>query len=799
MGPAPPIGLRRFALRWRQWLTVLAGAAVIVAMVVVAETAQSDQRHHHRVEVLVGDVRANGRQIGEYTWQNLALATYGGKQHPVDAKALLSQGLQIWGALSSSVNSLKAADHSQMTMTLLRDAAGVYSAGISLLPNLEKVPTVDKAVHQAQATLAPAIGRLDRDSVAAAALQQRIGNQAATRAAFAYGGSLVIGVAFLVLLGFQLYRLRRRSLIVEHQRVIERRTEERIRALVEHSSDIITVVGPDMTVRWQSSSMQRALGRDAEALVGRGISSLVHPDDAKLLESHLSAATSRPGTTTFTARFQHADGGWRHLEAIAENRLADRAIEGVVLSMRDITERKTLEDELRHQAFHDSLTGLANRALFEDRLAHALAGARRHGRPVAVLFLDLDDFKTINDSLGHSIGDKLLRAVAMRIAEVLRVTDTAARLGGDEFAVLLEIMDDERDGKRIADRLLDALQPAFQIGKRELRVAASIGVAVSDGMRGVDELLRNADTAMYAAKDAGKAQIQEFAEGMHTRVLERLELIGELQRAIDHGEFELDYQPIVELQQGSVIGCEALVRWAHPQRGRLAPVQFIGLAEETGLIIPLGAWILTTACAQAAGWQREFPGRGVAINVNVSTRQLHDPTFPETVAAALEECGLAAEHLVLEITESLLPDDDDEISARLDNLKRLGVRIAVDDFGTGYSALSRLQAYPVDMLKIDRSFIDGIENDPGKAQLVRGILNLGESLRMSVVAEGIEQPEQADRLRAIDSRLGQGYLFSRPVPPEQLRALLASGEVLPQLESAEGCEARPTQAPRASR
>jgi EAL domain-containing protein (putative c-di-GMP-specific phosphodiesterase class I) len=269
-----------------------------------------------------------------------------------------------------------------------------------------------------------------------------------------------------------------------------------------------------------------------------------------------------------------------------------------------------------------------------------------------------------------------------------------------------------------------------------------------------------------------------FEPGMHQRVLDRLELTGEMQRALDAGEFELDFQPIVELDDGRIVGAEALVRWAHPERGRLAPVQFIGLAEETGLIIPLGRWILHTACAHAADWQREFPGRELYMNVNVSTRQLHDASFPETVAEVLAETGLKPELLVLEITESLLPEDGDEMVTRLKELKKLGVQVAVDDFGTGYSALSRLQAYPVDILKIDRSFIDGIENDPGKGQLVRGIINLGKSLHMDVVAEGIEEPEQADQLRQMHSPLGQGYLFSRPVTRDQLQALLASEQPL---------------------
>ncbi len=507
-------------------------------------------------------------------------------------------------------------------------------------------------------------------------------------------------------------------------------------------------------------------------MIGRRVSSLAHPDDVQLLESHLAAVMRHSGSVTVTSRFAHARDGWRDLEVIAENRLTDAEIEGVVLSMRDVSDRKALEDELRHQAFHDSLTGLANRGLFEDRLAHGLAGARRHKHLAAILFLDLDDFKTINDSLGHASGDELLQAVARRIARVVRVTDTAARLGGDEFAILMESLDDPQSAQRTATRLLEELIPPFQIAGRELRVSASIGIALSDGSTGAENLLRNADTAMYAAKDAGKGTVESFEDGMHERVLARLELTGELQRALDRSEFELDYQPIVDLQRGDVVACEALVRWAHPVRGRLAPGDFISVAEDTGLIVPLGAWILQSACAQAAVWQQTYPERDLQINVNVSTRQLRDASFPPLVERALSTSGLTPGRLVLEITESLLPDDDQQTIERLHALKALGIQIAVDDFGTGYSALSRLQDYPVDILKIDRSFIDGIEHDPGKAQLVRGIVDLGRSLEMTVVAEGIEQAGQADHLRRLRSPLGQGFLFSRPVGAVQAEALL---------------------------
>ncbi len=778
MGPARRIRGQAAALPWRQLLTIAAGIAVIAAMVTVAETARRDEEHHQRIQVLVQQVQATSGSLGEFAWQWVAASNVADKATQISPSKVLNQGLRIWGSLSSAVNALRAADQSPLTRALLNDANRLYDAGLAMLPTLNHLPSPVKGMDKARVVFTPTLDRLDRDSARASAAQQRVARAAANRAGVAYVGSLVVGLAVLVLLGLQLYRISRRTIITEERRSLERRTEERVRALVENSSDIITVVAPDLTVRWQSPSVTRALGLAVGDVVGRKVTSLVHPDDAARLENQFSAVATKPGTVIVTARFHHADGGWRHLEVIAESRLSDPAIEGVVLSMRDITDRKTLEDELRRRAFHDALTGLANRALFEDRLAQALARARRQDQPVAVLFLDLDDFKTINDSLGHSSGDELLRAVASRIADVARITDTAARLGGDEFAVLLELTDDKKDAERVARRLLEELAPPIVVGERELRVGASIGVAVSDGALTVDEILRNADTAMYAAKEAGKGTVRVFETGMHKRVLHRLELSGELQRAIETGEMVLDYQPIVDIDHGRMVGCEALVRWAHPVRGRLSPSEFIDLAEDTGLIVPLGAWVLDTACARAARWQRQFPALDLTVSVNVSTRQLRDPSFPDAVADAVRDHALEPGLLTLEITESLLPDDSDRIITFLSSLKNVGVRVAVDDFGTGYSALSRLQAYPVDILKIDRSFITGIEHDASKAQLVRGIVNLADSLHIRVVAEGIERYEQLKRLRRMGSPLGQGFLFSPPVSPDAIESLLHTGRPL---------------------
>jgi len=768
---------RRFIMgvAWRQWLTVLVGAAVIAAMVVVAETARRDAQRHLHAQVLAERIRGDGEAVAAVHWQGLATLRSGAEALTAVQKQLVHRGLANWDALNATLTKLQRVEPGAVSTRLQNTAQTMYLTGMRAFlafnaGDIKQVLRVDDAF------LRPQFQAFEVAAEQAATDQQTVARQASKRAAFLYVGSLVVGLLLLLLLGWRLHRQRRHVSLSEARLILERRSEQRLRALVEHSSDVITVVDPALAVTWQSPSVAQLLGHDPERLLGRRITELVHPEDAVGVE-HALAHTK--GTVTLSARFQHSNGDWRHLEAVADNRLGDPAVEGIVLSMRDVTSRKALEDELRHQAFHDSLTGLANRALFEDRLVHALARARRTNEPVAVLFLDLDDFKTINDSLGHEAGDELLRAVAIRIAGVVRASDTAARLGGDEFAVLAETLEDDDEARRIASRLLEAVALPFEVAGRELRVSASVGLAWSDGSIGVKELMRDADTAMYAAKDSGKNTAQVFEAGMHRRVLERLELTGELQHALDQGQFELDYQPVVNLQTGDIYGVEALVRWAHPQRGRVAPNDFIPLAEETGLIVPLGAWILRTACQQASRWSESLPERPpITIGVNVSTRQLHDPRFPQLVREVLADTGMEPSSLALEITESLMPEDGASVIEQLAQLAELGVHIAVDDFGTGYSALSRLHHFPIDTVKIDRSFITGIEQDAGKAQLVQGIVNLAESLNLVVVAEGLEEPQQAAQLRAMRASYGQGYLFSRPVAPEAMFALLQDPAVL---------------------
>jgi len=432
-------------------------------------------------------------------------------------------------------------------------------------------------------------------------------------------------------------------------------------------------------------------------------------------------------------------------------------------------------DQLTHQALHDPLTELANRALLADRIEHALAGARRRGTSVALLLLDLDGFKTVNDSLGHPVGDRLLAVTAQRIRDSLRAGDTAARLGGDEFAVLLE--DIEADlAIEVAERLGDALREPVLLDGAEVALGASIGIALSGGVDTGDELLRNADLAMYRAKQGGRGRHELFEAGMHVAAVARMGLEGELRRALERGEFQLAYQPAVDLATGEITGCEALVRWQHPERGLVLPGQFIPLAEETGLVVPLGWWVLDEACRQAQAWRAASAGLGgLVVSVNLSARQLQHPELLARVRQALEGSGVEPGRVVLELTESAIMHDAAVAKRRLEGLKSFGLRLALDDFGTGYSSLSHLQRFPIDILKLDKSFVDPLGTTAGGDVLAAAIVGLSDALGLRTVAEGIERAEQAAVLVELGCRFGQGYHFGRPMGPDQLAARVLEG------------------------
>jgi diguanylate cyclase (GGDEF)-like protein/PAS domain S-box-containing protein len=589
------------------------------------------------------------------------------------------------------------------------------------------------------------------------------------------------------------------SRTLEH-RVVERtlalRTHAKwFRALVQNSSDVITIVDASGTIRYQTPSAARVLGYDPNAMVGRRFGALLSKPDSERLEAILVDAALRPRSSqNVEFAMMHSDGHWCETETVVTSLVDDHDIRGLVLNTRDVSERKELERQLTRQAFSDSLTGLANRALFRNRVEHAIEERAGSTGQVAVLFLDLDGFKGVNDAQGHLVGDNLLSLVADRLRHCVGPGDTVARLGGDEFAILIVGPSAERVAIQVADRIRQVLSQPFVLDGREVALAASTGIAVTDlGDETADQLLRNADLAMYRAKVSRDGSFVRFQSEMHDALLLRVQAESDLRQALGRGQLALHYQPTVNLHTGQVVGVEALIRWYHPTRGLVQPMDFIGLAEETGLVESIGEWAIRECCRQGARWQAYAPAGGIFhVAVNVSSRQL-TPRLPEIVREALSETGMFAGALVIEMTESVLIERTEEAIAVLRQLKSLGTRIAIDDFGTGYSSLSYLTRFPVDILKIDKSFVeqlsikpDGLDGPPGSlgadggrggssdsAELARTIVHLGHSLRLGTVAEGIETREQYTALVNMACDYGQGFLFSRPLPAEGIDTLFA--------------------------
>jgi diguanylate cyclase (GGDEF)-like protein/PAS domain S-box-containing protein len=569
--------------------------------------------------------------------------------------------------------------------------------------------------------------------------------------------------------------------ITELRRAEERlkETEERYRSLVEQMPALIYVDTLDGVGSRGYTSPQ------AEAMLGYSLdewtadtalwAKLLHTEDRERVVAERVRANANGEPLSLEYRMIAKDGRvvWLRDDSVILYDSAGRPQrrQGVLF---DITERKALEAQLEQQVLHDSLTGLPNRVLFSDRLQHALAHAQRRGSKLAVLFMDLDNFKLINDSLGHKAGDELLVGVAERLRTSLRPEDTAARLGGDEFAVLLEDLAHVGVATRVAERIADKLRAPFALGEREMFVTASIGVAIGGGtIRLPEELLRDADVAMYRAKHSGKARYAVFEEAMSARALERLELGNDLRRALEREEFAVHYQPKVSLATSRIVGFEALVRWEHPERGHMPPGRFVPLAEETGLIVPIGRRVLREACRQVKEWQRRFPSDPpLVVCVNLSARQLRDPGLYRTVAKILGETDLDPSSLDLEITESTAMEDAPTTAAVLEELRASGVQVIIDDFGTGYSSLSHLERFRVDYIKIDRSFVGKLEEETGAKVLVKGMIDLAHALGLEVIAEGVETVGQLARLREMGCDMAQGHYFSEPLPSEAVDTLL---------------------------
>ncbi len=707
--------------------------------------------------------------------------------------------------------------------------------------------------------------------------------------------SALSGVVVLALVSMKRVGRRAASTVDRVTELLER-NEARFRAMVRDSSDIMAIIDEHGYLTYASPATERILGLDAEALVGTNTFDLIHPEDRPRALHAFEVATSDPdGADRVEFRMNHADGGWRTIEAVSTNLLQDPAIAGLVVSARDVTDRRRAEAELReaqerfrsafehapigmalmaldgrffrvnramvqilgrsteellrttvrdlthpddheacaealgrllsgqapswqlelrfihhdghpvwvslswslvrdlhgdalyfvcqmediterkasgealaHQAIHDPLTGLPNRTLFVDRLGRELTRATAMHKRMAVLFLDLDRFKVVNDSLGHSAGDRLLVAVADRLSGAMRPDDVVARFGGDEFTVLCQNVTSVETAELIAERIAEVIAKPVPLVEGEVFVTASIGIAMSDGQGDTPEtLLRNADAAMYSAKENGRDRVEVFDIPTHHRAVDDLRIGNALHRAIERGELRMHYQPVLDIARGTLTGFEALIRWQHPERGLVPPSEFIPLAEETGLIVPLGAWALEESCRQAMQWhQASSDGIRLSISVNLSPRQLAEPSFPNEVARVLSQTGLYPDSLWLEITETTLMRDVESALSALGALRALGLHLAIDDFGTGYSSMAYLERLPVESLKIDRSFVAGVGRRSDSSAIATAIVSLAHALRLKTVAEGIEQPEQLDWLRSIGCELGQGYLFGPARPAE---------------------------------
>jgi diguanylate cyclase (GGDEF)-like protein/PAS domain S-box-containing protein len=549
--------------------------------------------------------------------------------------------------------------------------------------------------------------------------------------------------------------------------------EQRFRALVQRATDMITVTDDEGVLTYESPAVERILGWSAGHRIGLRAGDFVHPDDREAVSAAGTDVLTNPGTSrTLELRLLDSRGSWRWVESTLTNMVDEPTVGGIVINHRVVDERKVLEEELIHRAFHDSLTGLANRGLLRGRVEATIGRAGGKFRQ-SMLFIDLDDFKTVNDGFGHDAGDRLLVEVSNRLLGCVGSTDLVARLGGDEFAVLIEDRSPMGDvASVVAQRVIDELQEPFEVAGHQIRVTASIGIAqyekeAPDG----DSVLMQADIAMYHAKASGKNQYVYFTEEMQQGVRHRLDVESWLRAALAGDQIRVHYQPIVALADRRVEAIEALVRWQHPTLGLLAPADFIDVAEETGLIVPLGKLVLREACQQIRRWRDEHQDY-LKLSVNLSATQLRDPGLVDECRLAMSDAGIDGDALIVEVTEGSLIADVPSATRVLESLSALGVTIAVDDFGTGYSSLSHLQRFPVDVVKVDKTFVDGVCNSNEESTLVRSILAIGAEFGLQVVAEGIESEAQDRELRRLGCDYGQGYLYMCPVPSERIGELL---------------------------
>jgi diguanylate cyclase (GGDEF)-like protein/PAS domain S-box-containing protein len=760
-----------------KWSTLF--IALIVALITVSfiTTINLRAERSSQTQILLIYIKEQLIQLSALEWQAIA------------EKKLTSESLakvqSTYIQTHSLTHKLKAIDSDNSKLQSFFQLYQEYDVAVDKEFKLLAAGQIAQAIIVNEEDVDPIYDKLSTEITN---LNAHYGNQTQQASHLAQRGSALALLVFASLTGVLFWKFiqagRVAQLAVAKQKILSQ-SEKRFRSLVQNASDVIMVVNAKSEISYVTVSAHRVLGYLPEDLVGTNVGNLVDTDNTVQLQNFVSGCLKASGISQLVELpFKHQDGHSRYVELISNNLLNDPHVSGIVLTLRDINERKQAIEILRHHAFHDPLTNLPNRALFTEHLQQAVKQAKiNEDYTFAVLFLDLDRFKLVNDSLGHKIGDELLCAVARRVEACLSAGDTIARLGGDEFALLLHNIQDIEQVQDIAEQIKQKLSLPFHLSGHELFISTSIGIALgSKANSWLDDILRNADIAMYRAKALGRATYEVFDKIMHVQVAQRLQLETDLQRAVAQEEFIVHYQPIVYLKSRRIIGFEALVRWQHPTRGLVFPSDFIPLAEETGLIVPIDWWVLHEACRQMHAWQTQFPTNSpLTISVNISSKQFLQPDLINQIQQLLQEIGLSPSSLKLEITESVLVENTESVAATLTQLQALGIQISLDDFGTGYSSLSYLYHLPINTLKIDHSFIHNMDVEVTKVELIRTIVALAWNLGMNVVAEGVETKQQMYQLKMLKCDSAQGYLFSKPLNAEITQALIAQDFPLCQL------------------